>query len=1230
MSLTFVIGRAGSGKTRRCFDAIVSALREDPLGPPIYWILPRQATFSAQRDLACNSGLGGFCRARIVSFEEFGRDVFETCGGDSIPLITPLGRQMILGHLLRKLEPRLQLFGGSARRVGLAAQLDQTFAELERGGKGSEELAAMIRSVEKTAGTSVDANSLLAKLHDIALVYEEYNVYLGQERLDQHRRAMHVLSSIEQCEFLRKARVYVDGFLEFDENDRRLLVALAKTVEKLEICLLMHPGSRTLHMPRQAPDDLSLFHRTEQAYRRLFLAMADSGVEITPPVLLKDQSRFAASPSLAMLERTFDKEAPPQTEVEGIEFVEAADRRPEADAIARRIRALLSEGFRLRDIALLTRDLDPYHGPLSESFAEHGIPFFADRRRSAAHHPLLRVLRSILQIARFDWPTDAVLTLMKTGLAGATDGECDALENYLLGHFIRGSKGWCAADPWDDQPPIPMDEEDLQVAAPSVDQIRRRLVNRLAPAIDRLGNTRISGPQQSRQSAPTPSPGTPGEGRGGGLSAAEQIKLLGQFSPSPPHLDPPPEYQGRRQEKTPRVFAHAQRPRPNDELPLRVIAGELFGALDALGVQKTMERWMASDGESNELEHAVEHQRVWDELVELFEQMVSLLGDERMSLERFSEVLESGLEEFDLALTPPTVDQVLVGQVDRTRTPNVRAVFLLGLSEGEFPQAPADKSILSDRERRELQKLSIDLDPDTRRRLLDEQLLGYIAMTRASERLYLSRTAVDHGRRAASPSIFWTRLRQLFPSAPLHTIQPALGLSAEQIATPKQLVTSLMRWMREPSKDPAENQTWESLYQWLATRPVNDDAIDTVRYRSWKALSYANTAQLSPEMRKGLFPGPLTVSASQLESFARCPFSHFLRYGLRLRPRQSQQIGHSELARLYSRMLSKLIDRAIRAKRAWDGPDAPIDSAAIDVCLTEIDDVLSTHLARSGARGKYLLDRTRRTLVEFLAAQREMMRRGRFRPAFSALTFGTGSSIPALQLTSEKGTELSVQGRIDRVDLLEGGRDVCVMSYRLKVSSLSLDAIYNGLSLQLLTSLLALQAHGPQLTGMPLGLAGAFALQVPRSIQEVAHPEDPKALAPTDPRFHLATKPRGIFSRRQLYQFDSDLQTGRSDVLHAFVKKDGELGSAASSDVAEEAEFQSLLKYVERQLGALADRISAGDIAIAPYLLGGKSPCPHCDYQSVCRFAVPVNSFRKLKAAGRTGVLSLLREDGDE
>ena len=40
MPVTNIIGRAGSGKTRYCFDAIVNAIRQDPLGPPIIGCCP--------------------------------------------------------------------------------------------------------------------------------------------------------------------------------------------------------------------------------------------------------------------------------------------------------------------------------------------------------------------------------------------------------------------------------------------------------------------------------------------------------------------------------------------------------------------------------------------------------------------------------------------------------------------------------------------------------------------------------------------------------------------------------------------------------------------------------------------------------------------------------------------------------------------------------------------------------------------------------------------------------------------------------------------------------------------------------------------------------------------------------------------------------------------------------------------------------------------------------------
>ena len=111
------------------------------------------------------------------------------------------------------------------------------------------------------------------------------------------------------------------------------------------------------------------------------------------------------------------------------------------DAVVRSVRALLSSGYRLRDIAVLVRDLDKYFPPIGKSFGEHGIPYyFIDRRRKAGHHPLLHLLRSALEISRFEWKHDAVMSLLKTGLAGVSLDEADELENYVLQHRVYGAE----------------------------------------------------------------------------------------------------------------------------------------------------------------------------------------------------------------------------------------------------------------------------------------------------------------------------------------------------------------------------------------------------------------------------------------------------------------------------------------------------------------------------------------------------------------------------------------------------------------------------------------------------------------------------------------------------------------------------------------------------------------------------------------------------------------------
>lgn len=1185
MAVQFAIGRSGSGKTSGCFRAIVEAMRQEPIGEPIYWILPKQATFQAERQLTCTSGLGAFCRARVLSFEMLGQEVLAACGGMAVPQITALGRQMILGHLLRQQEDQLEYFRSAAREVGLAAKLDATFAEIEQAGKSAADLANLIAEMSESRGGDLEGDSLLAKMRDLHRIYAAYTSYLGQDRLDPHRRLQQVLECVERASILRGTRMYVDGFIEFTDFERRLLAAAAKVCRSVQITLLLDPDSPVLSNPHLLPEEMSLFFRTEETYRRLWFTFQEAGVAIDEPVQLRQLSRFA-DPSLSEVEREMfpesriiatpltgavnvgrakdSDESVPQAPAPAIELIEAADRRTEVDAAARRIRDLLGDGLRLREIGLLVRNLDLYDQIIEASFNEHGLPYFVDRRRTAAHHPLLQFIRCVLLIALNDWPHEAVMTLLKTGLAGLSLDEADEVENYVVLHRIRG-RMWASEEPWrfvrtmtrggEDEVPA---EEKIEVER--IDALRRRVVDRIRPFA--------------------------------------QLAAKGPAT-------------------------------------VKALVVTLFEMIDSFGVRQTIAQWMADATALQQHEQRGEHEQVWAEIVELFEQMVDLLGEEAVSLGDFLNVLDSGLEQFDLALTPPTVDQVLVGQVDRTITPPLRAVVLLGMNEGVFPRASHEDSVLSDRERQTLRQRRLEIHADTQRKLLDENLLGYFAFTRASERLIVTRSISDDAGRPLAASPFWARVQEMFPSIAIQKLERERRTAVEQIGTPRQLVTALMRWVRDEgsglrvqgSGEAAEADPWPALYQWLATHECGDDAIDVMRYRAWKGLSYSNEAQVSPEIAGRLFPSPLEASVSQIETFATCPFKHFLQYGLLLRDREEQEVTQQDLSRLYHDILERIVRDMLRQHKDWAELEEKVADGLVRQYAQEVGKALKGELMLSSARNQYLLQRIEKTLKQVIAHQRAARKRGKFQSAYADVSFGPDSRLPAFSVRTPSGREIHLHGKIDRVDVIADEGDFAIIDYKLTGSHLSLDRVYHGIALQLLTYLLVLQANGEQLAGKKLTPAAAFYVRLLRKLEDIDHPDN--AMPADDPRFELRIKPRGIFDARTLPNLDSELTTGNSDVVNAYVSKTGGFGYRDRSDVAESAEFAGLLAHVQRRLGELGDQILSGSIAIQPYRINRLTPCPRCDFRSVCRFDPAVNGYHHLPGMKRDEVLKACTSNTD-
>lgn len=1170
--VAFILGRAGTGKSRLIRDQIVSLLKKEPVGAPVYLLVPRQSTFEHERYYALAAGLPGFCRLRVVGFEDLGEDVLAECGGDALPRVTGVGRQVLIGHLLRKHADDLKFFGSTARQVGLVGELDRTFSELDRAGLTAGEIVELLDAKEQTT-SDPDAKALAAKARDLALLGDVYLKALG-DRIDATRRLERVAANLEVCRSLREAHLFVDAFYRMSGFERRFLAKLAALTRSTRIAITLDPDDPTVKDVDHLPDPGSLFGPTLTLYRQLNLALREADVTSTAPTVLRETKRFL-SPTLGWIERDWSMPrpsvAPADLDGSSVRLLETAGPEAEADAAARQVRDWQLEGYRLREIVVLCRDLSGVQERLTAAFAEHEIPVFIDRRRPAQHHPLVRFVRALLSVATRGWLHASTMELCKSGLAGMDFDDADTLENYVLEHRIRGRRAWTQAEPWAyrDLAGDVNDEEDEESAPPPIDEDARRvdaLRRRLAEVIEPL-SVELRGPSQ----------------------------------------------------------------------PAGAWIAALWGAMEGFDVPRRLSDLIGEANKAENLEEAEEHKQAWDELISLFDQVSDLLGAESLAPADFVTTIEYGLDLLNLAIVPPTRDQVLIGEVDRTRTIDTRAVVVIGLNEGEFPRSQNQPSALSDEERRLLRDRQVDVEADGRRLQLEERFLGYIAFTRAAERLTLIRsgsagdddpTAPPVGR-ATAPSSFWQHVETLLKIEPERVATEA-ACEPSIVATPRQLVTMLLRAAR--SGQPL-GRGQVPLYDLLrADGNGSSRSLVRLREQAWPALSYDNGSTLSHDTIAALYADGLHTSASRLESFAACPFKHFATHILRLRERSEDEVSPRDLGTVYHGVLERLIRQCIRDRLHLPDAGPELTAETLPAIVQEIGEGLRNRIMLGSARSRYLLDRIRRTLEGVLAGQQAMLRGGKFTPLATELQFGadTPDSLPPLEYEAKGGRRIRIYGQIDRVDHAPRAHFATVFDYKFSGKSLSLAEVKHGVSLQLLLYLLVLQEHGARLSDPPPQPVAALYVKLIRGLEKADAPPDRPD--PEQPAYDLRTPPRGLIDADALPLLDSQFfeGTGRSTIFKGGMTQQGR--PVKSGDVVTSEQFEALLDLVRANLVTLGERIMEGDVRVRPYLMGGKTPCTHCSFKPLCRFDPAIDSWLVLDPMSQQAVLEHVcpTEPGDD
>jgi ATP-dependent helicase/nuclease subunit B len=633
--------------------------------------------------------------------------------------------------------------------------------------------------------------------------------------------------------------------------------------------------------------------------------------------------------------------------------------------------------------------------------------------------------------------------------------------------------------------------------------------------------------------------------------------------------------------------------------------------LQQTGSYQRLESWREQAQQLGHLEQAREHEQVWTRLIDLLDQMVELVGHETADLEIFAGMLATGLDGIRIGLVPPAIDQVLIGDMDRTRSFGVKYLFMLGVNEGVIPLKPREQSILTEFERERLQDEGISLAPDSRRRLLDERFLIYHAWFLPSEGLWISYSIADAEGKTLLPSEWISILRAWVPSIPITSIAHEIPKQAddpmilERLTRPDRAISELLPQLRNWQRGEAISGIWFTVYHWLLDRPYWRAKLAELT----PALFFRHEhKRLSEETAIALFGDTIRSSVSRLEKFAACPFAHFALYGLKLKERKEYRLQSPDIGQLYHAALSLIAKKLIEQGKSW-GDLA--ETEAYEMAYAMIDQLsprLLSSILLSSNRHRYVATKLKQVVAHTVDTLVKQARRSAYKQFAAEIDFRRDGTLPPLTLPLANGRTLELSGQIDRIDYVRGQEQhyIRVIDYKSREHRLELNKIYYGLQLQLLAYTDVTIQHAPIWLGAPAQAAGALYFHVHRPMLLKSNAGLPLEIAEN---VFKEFKMRGLLvdEVESARLMDIELEQGKSPVVTLEWKKDGTL--AKHSALVAHDRWESLQHFVRGKLSHLGLEISQGNIDVAPYRRKKELACTYCPYKSVCQFEPELEGF---------------------
>lgn len=416
--LELVLGPSGSGKTTLLYQRIGQRARA---GQKSILLVPEQFTSSTEGRIYRTLGDQYSGMVESLSFTSLAERVLNTCGGSATHTLTDAGRAVLVRRALADLGDNLKYYHRHRRSAAFCQMASETIDELKSAGLTGQQLCAL--AAHCGAGQE--------KLAELGLIFTAYESLLAQTGMDPSDRLSLAADRLDAAaaagqlpDFLRDRAIFIDEFDTFNAPKKQVMAALLRTAPQVTVALCAD-NAHTM------PGDLSLFSGAKRVALSLTALAGKNGVAVAAPVVLREDLRHRDAPGLAALAQLLAEEDCDACPAPEITLYAAPSREAEARAVAAAIARLVRQGAHYREMAVVCRDPGLYRAAARYEFRLAGIPLYCDETTDPAFSAPAAAVLALLQLCRgVDFSVN-MTALAKTGLAGLTEAETCALENYV-------------------------------------------------------------------------------------------------------------------------------------------------------------------------------------------------------------------------------------------------------------------------------------------------------------------------------------------------------------------------------------------------------------------------------------------------------------------------------------------------------------------------------------------------------------------------------------------------------------------------------------------------------------------------------------------------------------------------------------------------------------------------------------------------------------------------------